>query len=158
MRPSLCLVNGNFLAVTAQCRLQYPAALDALGALDCAEQLPRFEIKPAAVERSAMAPSRQRVMRRARARTVAGQAGRPRRAAVLPGIGPVPSPPPDPLRPAARPPPRGPQPLFGPPDGDPMRQFLEAHSDPFDQLQHRQQRLAAIDLARTRWTCTRSLR
>src|SRR6218665_3633500 len=92
MRPSLGLVNGNFLAVTAQCRLQYPAALYALGALDCAEQLPRFEIKPAAVERSAMAPSRQRVMRRARARTVGGQAGRPRRAAVLPGIGPVPSP------------------------------------------------------------------
>src|SRR6218665_2860857 len=101
MRPSLGLVNGNFLAVTAQCRLQYPAALDALGALDCAEQLPRFEIKPAAVERSAIAPSRQRVMRRARARTVAGQAGRPPRAALLPSTPPLPS-----AGPWPRPPPR----------------------------------------------------
>src|SRR6218665_1707715 len=92
MRPSLGLVNGNFLAETAQCRLQYPPALDPLSALDCAEHLPLLEIRPVAVERSAMAPPRQRVMRRARARTVAGQAGRPRRAAVLPGIGPVPSP------------------------------------------------------------------
>src|SRR6218665_863856 len=94
MRPSLGLVNGNFLAVTAQCRLQYPAALDALGALDCAEQLPRFEIKPAAVERSAMAPSRQPLIRRPAPRAPGappaggGAGGAPPPPARTPGPGP----------------------------------------------------------------------